>query len=79
MLGHDIGGRSALSPRRLFGASGNETRVFCLLPFAFQAVASVRNPKSKIENPKSCVGAHETSRTGLERVDERLLSEQGRE
>ena len=27
------------------GASGNETRV-----------ASVRNPKSKIENPKSCVG-----------------------
>ena len=31
-----------LSPR---SASGNETRV-----------ASVRNPKSKIENPKSCVG-----------------------
>jgi hypothetical protein len=27
-----------------------------LLPFAFQGVASVRNPKSKIENPKSCVG-----------------------
>jgi hypothetical protein len=32
-----------LSPRA--GASGNETRV-----------ASVRNPKSKIENPNSCVG-----------------------
>ena len=31
------------SPRA--GASGNETRV-----------ASVRNPKSKIENPQSCVG-----------------------
>src|SRR5208337_1052732 len=31
------------SPRA--GASGNETRV-----------ASVRNPKSKIDNPKSCVG-----------------------
>jgi len=27
-----------------------------LLPFAFQAVASVCNPKSKIENPKSRVG-----------------------
>ena len=30
--------------------------IFCLLPFAFQGVASVRKPKSKIENPKSCVG-----------------------
>jgi len=29
---------------------------FYLLPFAFQGVLSVRNPKSKIENPKSCVG-----------------------
>jgi len=45
-----------LSPCWRFGASGNKTRVFYLLPFAFQAVASVRNPKSKIENPKSCVG-----------------------
>jgi len=44
-----------------------EVGMFCLLPFAFQApragasgnetrVASVRNPKSKSENPKSCVG-----------------------
>jgi len=29
---------------------------FCLLPFTFPSVVSVRNPKSKIENPKSCVG-----------------------
>src|SRR5271166_1825836 len=36
---------STRNPSPRAGASGNETRV-----------ASVRNPKSKIENPKSCVG-----------------------
>jgi len=35
---------------------GGHLLPFFLLPFAFEGVASVRNPKSKIENPKSCVG-----------------------
>jgi hypothetical protein len=34
-----------------FGIS--EVVVFSILPFAFQGVASIRNPKSKIKNSKS--------------------------
>ena len=36
--------------------TGGHLFAFYLLPIGFQCVASVRNSKSKIENPESCVG-----------------------
>jgi len=61
---HHRGGQKAKGKRqkwevgaqRLAASQRWASFAFYLLPFAFQGVASVRNPRSKIENPKSCVG-----------------------
>jgi len=44
-----------LSPRWRFGASGNKTRVFCLLPFTFCLLPFRLLLQSAMQNPKSCV------------------------